>query len=482
MKLTLRRKIFLTFFVFLLVGGTFWVMNYFKQRHLERTIQVLEKEHDLLNTILEARRYEKNFFLTMEYRNLADALTYVQGGEDALSSIIGEKGHRIRTYNLDDKLQKLQAYKGALAALSDYYEDGSLRSPTDLMENLGRHDEEVRSAGKQITSEVELMLKEEGGYVTRLVAEARNLHFIALAAILSLCIFTALYLVFNVNRPLKSIEGAIDRIARGDFENIPALSTGDEFASLVSSLNHMIEELNRRSEQLVQREKMASLGTLTSGVAHELNNPLNNISTSVQILMEELQDNTDDGGYHKELLKETEHQVDRARDIVKALLEFARDTSFSPRPVRLKPLVIKTLKLIRGEVPANVSIEIDIPESISAELDPRRIQQVLINLVMNGVQAMEGRGRLDIVATEAPDIRGFYLQIKDTGQGIPPENMPKIFEPFFTTKVAGHKDVGEGSGLGLSVCHGIIEQHGGYIKAESELGQGTTFTIFLPNS
>jgi signal transduction histidine kinase len=480
MKLTLRRKIFLTFFVFLLVGGAFWSMNYFKQRHLERTIQVIEKEHDLLNTILEARRYEKNFFLTMEYRNLEDAMSYVRDGEEVLSSIIGQEGPRIHTYNLNEKLQKLRAYKEALAGMSGYYENGALRSPSELMENLARHGAEVRNAGKQITSDLELMLKEESDYVSRLVAEARRYHFIALAAILSLCIFTALYLVFNVNRPLKSIEGAIDRIARGDFENIPALSTGDEFASLVTSLNHMLEELNRRSEQLVQREKMASLGTLTSGVAHELNNPLNNISTSVQILMEECEEM--DGDYHKELLKETEHQVDRARDIVKALLEFARDTSFSPKSVRLKPLVMKTLKLIRGEVPANVSIEVDIPDSISAELDPRRIQQVLINLIMNGVQAMEGKGRLDIVATEMPDGKGFYLQVKDTGQGIPSENLPKIFEPFFTTKDVGHKDGGEGSGLGLSVCHGIIEQHGGRIKAESEPGKGSTFTVFLPGA
>ncbi|MBW1858777.1 MAG: HAMP domain-containing protein [Deltaproteobacteria bacterium] len=477
MKITLRRKIILTFFVFLLVGGAFWSMNYFKQRHLERTIQILEKEHELLNTILEARRYEKNFFLTMEYRNLDDALSYVRGGEQALSSIMGEKGPRIHTYNLNDKLQKLRKYKGALTALSVYYEDGFLKLPTELMENLVRHDQEVRSSGKQITGDVELMLKEEGRYLSRQLTEARTYHFIALAAILSLCVFTALYLVFNVIRPLKSIEHAIDQIARGDFENIPALSTGDEFASLVTSLNHMIEELNRRSEQLVQREKMASLGTLTSGVAHELNNPLNNISTSIQILMEESDDA--DREYHKELLRETEHQVDRARDIVKALLEFARDTSFSPRPVRLKDLVEKTLKLIKGEVPANVSIELDIPDGITAELDPRRIQQVLINLIINGVQAMDGNGSLDIVATEMPDGHGFYLQVKDSGEGIPQENLPKIFEPFFTTKDSGHKDVGEGSGLGLSVCHGIIEQHGGRIEVESEQGKGTTFTIFL---
>lgn len=480
MKLTLRRKIFLTFFVFLLVVGAFWSMNYFKQRHLEQTIQILEKEHDLFNTILEARRYEKNFFLTMEYRNLGDALSYVRGGERALSSIMATKGPRIRTYDLNDKLQKLRTYKAALAALTNYYEGGFVKTPDKLVHNLARHDEEVRSSGKQITSDLELMLQEESRYLSGLVSEARTYHLITLAAILALCTFTALYLVFNVNRPLKSIENAIDKIAQGDFEHIPALTTGDEFASLVTSLNHMIEELNRRSEQLVQREKMASLGTLTSGVAHELNNPLNNISTSIQILMEESQDT--DSEYHRELLRETEHQVDRARDIVKALLEFARDTSFSPRPVRLKNLVMKTLKLIRGEVPANVNIQVDIPDSINAELDPRRIQQVLINLIMNGVHAMEGKGRLDVVATEMPDGQGFYLQVKDTGEGIAPENLPKIFEPFFTTKDVGHKDVGEGSGLGLPVCHGIIEQHGGRIEVESELGKGSTFTVFFPKS
>jgi two-component system NtrC family sensor kinase len=472
-KITIRRKIILTFCMFLLVGGAIWFVNYLKQDHLRRTLQVLGKEHDLLNIILEARRYEKNYFLTLDYQNVHDALSYVGDAEQALSYIVD--GQRD---NPGERQKKLREYKDALTALSVYYEDGTLKSPEEFAKNLTRHEEEVRTAGKRITSDVEQMVKAGNQYVSQLVAESRNYHFIALAAILSLCIFTALYLVFNVNRPLKSIEDATDKIARGDYKNIPALSTGDEFESLVTSLNHMIQELNKRSDLLVQSEKMASLGTLTSGVAHELNNPLNNISTSVQILLDELGDG--DLEYQQQLLTETESQIERARDIVRALLEFSRDTSFSPKPVHFSDLVSQTLNLMKGEVPANVGIKVDVQDTIKAEIDPRRIQQVLINLILNGIQAMEKGGRLYIVARKNEDKQGFYFQVKDTGEGIPPQDLPKIFEPFFTTKDVEHRGVGEGSGLGLAVSRGIIEQHGGRIEAESEVGAGSTFTVFLP--
>lgn len=478
MKISLRRKIILTFCIFLLVGGSIWFINYHKQHFLGGALQCLDEEQDLFNTILEARRYEKNYFLTLEYQNLHDALAYVNDGEQALSNIMEEQGYRILVDNLDERLEKLRRYKDALGALSGYYEGGSLKSPEGSTADLSRHQEEVRTAGKRITSDVEQMVKKERQYVNELVAESRTYHFIALVAILCLCIFTALYLVFNVIRPLRSIEEAIDNIARGDYENIPALSTGDEFESLVTSLNRMIDELHRRSEQLAQSEKMASLGTLTSGVAHELNNPLNNISTSVQILLEELEDA--DLDYKKQLLTETENQVERARDIVKALLEFSRARSFSPKPVYFKELVDETLKLIKGEIPTKVKIEVDVPDSIRAELDPRRIQQVLMNLITNGIQAMRKGGTLYIVASQNEEGQGFYFQVRDTGEGIPHSDLPKVFEPFFTTKDVGHKDVGQGSGLGLPVSKGIIEQHGGWIKAESEVGKGSTFTVFLP--
>jgi len=141
---------------------------------------------------------------------------------------------------------------------------------------------------------------------------------------------------------------------------------------------------------------MASLGTLTSGVAHELNNPLNNISTSVQILLEELED--EDLAYKKELLTETEGQIQRARDIVRALLDFSRERSFKLKKVKFTDLVENTLKLIKGEIPTNVQLAVDVPSDIEGDMDPRRIEQVLINLILNGIQAMEQGGSLSIKA------------------------------------------------------------------------------------
>jgi len=256
---------------------------------------------------------------------------------------------------------------------------------------------------------------------------------------------------------------------------VEMLSSGDEFESLVASLNTMISELNKRSEQLVQREKMASLGILTSGVAHELNNPLNNISTSVQILLEELEDA--DLEYKKELLTQTEEQIQRARDIVRALLEFSREKSFKRKKVKLADLVENTIKLIKGEIPTHVQLTVEIPADIQGEMDPRRIEQVLINLILNGIQAMEAGGILSISACPTANEAGFYFEVSDTGRGIPPQDLGKIFDPFFTTK-----DVGKGSGLGLSVSHGIIKQHGGRIEVKSAVDQGSTFTVFLPAS
>lgn len=475
MKISLRKKIIFAFLIFFVVGGSLWFLNYNKQRVLGQKLQILEKKDNLFNTILEARRYEKNYFLSLESRNLNEALSYVRQAEEKFSYIIKEYSQYTLAKNLGVKLGELREYKDSLATLLNFYKDDSLKVDQNFFENFSQYQNEIRRLGRRLTSDMEKMLAEERQYVNRLVSEARTYHLVALGGIFILSFFTALFLVFSVNRPLKSIENAIHKIAQGEYKNIPALSTGDEFESLVTSLNNMIEELNKRTKQLIQTKRMASLGTLTAGVAHELNNPLNNISTSVQILLEELEDG--DLEYQKELLIETEKQIERARDIVKALLEFSRERAFSLKLINFKELVDKTLTLIKGEVPTNVEIRVDVPDGIRAEMDPRRIQQVLINLIINGIQALEDGGVLDIRACEKEDEHGFCFRVKDTGKGIPHEDIPKIFDPFFSTK-----EVGKGSGLGLSVSHGIIEQHGGRIEVESELGKGTTFTVFLPTS
>lgn len=194
--------------------------------------------------------------------------------------------------------------------------------------------------------------------ISRLIRGARFYSFAALGGLVILSFLVFVFFLVNVNRPLKALENAIRDIASGHYENIPAISAGQEFASLVDSLNHMIDRLNRRSQELIQAKKMASLGTLTSGVAHELNNPLNNISTSLQIVLEELADDNLD--FKRELLQGAEKEVERARDTVRALLEFSRQSAFSIKPVAIKSLVSDTIKLIKGELTVDVAIEVKI--------------------------------------------------------------------------------------------------------------------------
>jgi two-component system NtrC family sensor kinase len=476
MRVSLRKKIIIAFSLFLITGGSLWLLNFYKHYVLNQKLQILEKKEDLFNTILEARRYEKNYFLYTETKNLEDSLSYVNQAEKKLVGIIENYGRYTLDRNLADKLDKLRQYEKALFALLVLHQkNGSPVTNPDLIETFARHQEAIRTLARNITADMEKILTQERRYVNQLIQESKIYHLLALAGILALSVLTVLFFVFNVNRPLKSIETGIQKIVEGDYNNIPPISSGDEFESLVASLNTMISELNRRSEQLVQREKMASLGILTSGVAHELNNPLNNISTSVQILLEELEDA--DLEYKKELLTQTEGQIQRARDIVRALLEFSRERSFKRKKVKLADLVENTLRLIKGEIPTHVQLTVEIPADIQGEMDPRRIEQVLINLILNGIQAMEAGGILSISACAAANEAGFYFEVSDTGKGIPPQDLGKIFDPFFTTK-----DVGKGSGLGLSVSHGIIKQHGGRIEVKSEVGQGSTFSVFLPSS
>jgi signal transduction histidine kinase len=291
-----------------------------------------------------------------------------------------------------------------------------------------------------------------------------------------------------VIRPLKKVDGAIGEIAQGNYENVPSIAPAVEFESLVGSLNKMIRMLNRRSEDLIQGRKLSALGTLTSGVAHELNNPLNNISTSMQILLEELEE--PDLDYKRELLVNAEKEVERARDIVRALLEFSRQRAFKIKTVPFRSLVEDVVRLIKGELPGAIKLVVDVPDDIMARVDFRRIQQVMLNLIFNAIQAMEKGGTLTISAQPC-SAEQFCVKVADTGRGIPPEMLPKIFDPFFSTQTSSRRNGADpqayegflehsGTGLGLAICHGIVKKHGGRIDVRSRPDEGAVFSVYLP--
>ena len=465
MKISIRGKIFLAFAIFIALSALIWLRSYYSQYVLNQKIQIIERKYDLFNAILEARRYEKNYFLSFDRKNIVEALDYAHQAEKILRDILKKYGKYTLAKNLDESIIKLVTYKESLINLLKLQEQGHLMvSPKTI--------ELIRKQGRILTSEMEKIVKKESAFTRDLIGKSKTIHLLALIPVFFLSILVAIFLVFNVNRPLKTIENAITKIASGDFENIPEIKTGDEFESLVASLNNMINELNQRSKQLVQAQKLASLGRLTSGVAHELNNPLNNISTSIQILIEELEEV--DLEYKKELLTGAEKEVERGKEIVRSLLEFARERTLNLKQVNFKDLVESAIKYVKSEIPDNVRLKLEIPDNIQATVG-LRIRSVIINLITNAIHAMKDGGEITINAKNEFDRKGFSFQVSDTGEGIPQNIITKIFDPFFTTK-----EVGKGSGLGLSIIYGIMEQHSGNISVSSEVGKGTTFTCFLP--
>jgi signal transduction histidine kinase len=232
--------------------------------------------------------------------------------------------------------------------------------------------------------------------------------------------------------------------------------------------------LEKRQDQLVQAQKLSSIGTFASGIAHQVNNPLNNISTSCQILLEECKGAS--SGLAAKMLKNIESETFRARDIVRGLLEFSRTQEFVKTTNSLKDIVEKSVRLVSSQVPTGIEIIQQVPAPLELEIDRQRFQEVLLNLLINSIHAIEpDSGTISIIAFEDRENNMIVISIEDTGKGIPEKIRNRVFDPFFTTK-----DVGLGTGLGLYIVYGIVKRHQGTIEVDNLLAGGTRFTISLP--
>ncbi|NLB72691.1 MAG: PAS domain-containing protein, partial [Firmicutes bacterium] len=230
-------------------------------------------------------------------------------------------------------------------------------------------------------------------------------------------------------------------------------------------------EKRKLESQLIQSDRLAALGQLAAGVAHEINTPLTLILGYTDILRETIGSDNVSSSYLKTIVEESE----RISDIVRSLLNFARPVNMPAGKCKVNETCRRTLRIFGGQMTRRgiqVSMELDESQP-EAVIDTGELQQVILNMLLNAMQAMPDGGDLGIQTRVSGD--GVEITITDTGIGIAPENLHKVFNPFFTTK-----EVGKGTGLGLSVSFNIIEKHGGTIRAESQPGKGTAFTIVLP--
>jgi signal transduction histidine kinase len=233
------------------------------------------------------------------------------------------------------------------------------------------------------------------------------------------------------------------------------------------------EALKQSQERLIQSERLASLGRIAAGVAHELNNPLTGVLGMTQLIMEEIKN--DDP--KREELEIIEDSALRCKHIIQSLLSFAQKSLPEFRKIDIREPIEQSLRLLKKQLTLkDIRFEMDIsPAPAKIEADSGQLTQVFLNLLYNSIEAVKQKGIIKIQAQEDKGNNRLILTFEDNGAGINPEYLPHIFEPFFTTKIKE-----KGTGLGLSITYGIIQAHNGSIECQSRKGQGTTFTIKLP--
>ncbi len=462
---SIKGKMLLVFALTFLSAGLLTVLNLWTMDTVKSRLLMGERYEYLLENILEVRRFEKNFLLYGDGASIEEGNTYLK----RVDGLVAELAQDIT--NVAGQ-KDFESFEGVLRAYSE-----SVRS---FAAGTSPNREEVRARGKALVDFAQKIIQAKRARIHGTLARASVLPFAYLGVFLLLMVVIIKLISRGMLRPLDVIRVTTERVARGDFSPIPP-DPGQlgEIAGLMGAFNRMAHELEANQEDLLQARKIAALGTFTAGIAHELNNPLNNISLTGEAFLEVHGGELNADG--AEMIGDIMTQAERASEIVKNLLDFSRTEH--PTFVSLAPedIVRSTVALVRNQVMlSGVRLEVQIPDGLPAIMgDLRTLQQVFMNLLVNAMQATPPEGAISLSARDDRSGPGGFVrfEVRDTGSGIPPEALQHIFEPFFTTK-----EVGRGTGLGLAVTYAIIKRHGGRIDVKSEPGQGTTFSVHLPKA
>lgn len=461
---TIRGKIIAFFILYLAFAGLLAGLYYQNAFSLRRKIYAIERFDDLLNDVLELRRYEKNILFYKDPGSLEEGMAYLKKLnadyghlENDITDLLGTRACTAFGGNL-------QRYAQILNAIVTARQKGGAKMQEDL-----------RAEGKGLAEFAQQLIKKKRHRIDLALSRVLTIPFISITILIVLALVIFRFVTTGILKPLLLVEKATDQVARNSFTPISYdREKHDEITRLIASFNKMVTELDSRQEQLIQSRKLASIGTLTSGIAHELNNPLNNISITAEAFMLNYPDMSEND--IKETVDDILAQTDRASQVVKNLLEFSRSERPGLRLIDLHEVIDRTLRLIKNQtIVAHVRIDSQITPDLPVIRGKRQdLQQAFVNILLNAIHAMPHGGKITIRAGLGPN--GYvHIDLSDTGTGIKPEALEQIFDPFFTTKESG-----QGTGLGLSIVYNIIRTHGGYIEVQSEVSKGTTFSIFLP--
>jgi len=549
----IRDKLFLGFGLYIVLATILGFFAYKELRTIGTRLTLVETADDITNTILEVRRYEKNFLLFKDKASFEELQKYLVSFKSSILSIQAEIVHEIGSENYMMMKSAIAAYERQMTAIADTFrlqqelerqirlqgrqteravtgvELQSLlvlrRYEKNVMiyknkqvydvfkqtydaSQLGSHPEvrhyqaivarlyslyeaekqsvdKMRLTAREIQTFTQNLSKKERSDIATTIRVSINLQVVALALVVVVGTIINIKLATSIATPLRTLEKISRKISEGDFSEHIEVKGKDELASLETafnqmedrlknalwSLEHTIEKLREKQAQLVEAEKLALVGKLAAGIAHEINNPLTSVLTFSNLMLEQCP--PEDPRHEK--LKLMARETNRARTIVRQLLNFGRETIIKPEKINInQPVTEIADSLMAQDAFKSITLEMKLGDSLpDVDADPAQIGQVVMNLLLNAIHAITPPGSIEVLTR----LNGKEVELvfSDTGSGIPEEYLHKIFDPFFTTK-----DASRGTGLGLAVSYGIIKKHGGDIEVMSEMGKGTTFTVRLP--
>jgi two-component system NtrC family sensor kinase len=425
----------------------------------------LHQKEQTFGAVVVFHLINNDFTLVDRIKTVAgvDTVTIFLGDQRVSTNVLTEQGKRAIGTRLSAEVGEVVLYKGE-----------SFVGPAFVVNQnyITRYDPIYDHQGNIIG--ILYVGASQERFLRLLTAFNRQVALIALASIL-ITFALAIPVSGYITRPLGELRKLVQtsqKVSQGDLSARAPVNVGGEVGLVASSFNTMLDTLQSTQDKLIQSEKLASLGQLAAGVAHELNNPLATILLYADILRREsaldLQYQTD--------LETIINETLRCKQIVSGLLNFARQTQVNAQPTSVNDLIQELIEIEKRhtryeKIVFNLELEAALP---LAELDAAQFREVLLNLIHNAADAMPDGGKITIRTAAKPDDM-IAVEVQDEGKGIPPEHLSKLFTPFFTTK-----PVGKGTGLGLAIIYGIVKMHRGQINVQSEVGRGTTFTISLP--
>ncbi len=521
--MSLKKKIALSFFISAFIIAILAVFEYVNFIEIRKEIRYLEVTDTVSRKSVQLRRHEKNYFLYgPKDGNLEAGAVYDYLAQ--LKDILAQNPHideadqlslRNRITEYEQRFTKINTASKSLTTAFDklrisnrkddkfiaLVEDTFLERPAQsavFLTSVFRLSEQhplvtglqalnaditaLRKTGEDIlviTKDLDKVAREKTETVIRVSQIAILIFFPLFFAVGILLLF---FISTSVVRRLMLLISVVEKTGKGFYPHLNGSGSkgnpDDEVGVLIDKFNEMEDqlalheqELERKNAELMQAKKLAAIGTLASGVAHELNNPLNNIYLSAQVLAREAGETC--SLVVKEAVNDIVGQTERVKRIVSDLLEFARGRELRLHEVDLIALIqdsyrqsgnSRDMSLIRFSLTSKLTI-------VMLSADAGQLEQVFTNLFINAADAMQQQGEIMVSVKQEAD--NIVIGISDTGTGIPAESQDKIFEPFFTTK-------DKGTGLGLAIVYNIVKKHHGDITVTSEEGKGTTFTLILP--